>query len=939
VTRRATGLLVLLVALLVVLPSSTGAAPAAAAVIDVPARIVMDTWELPNPPVDPNRCVTVDFVEFDDVPGAGAYTAVVFNQALSANQTFTAGPTFFPGDAFTMSSGTQTKTFFAPAGSHRIVLGWDSSGQGCRGAPRFSLVSMTTTVQNAPPVASFTWAESSSDPLTIAFDGTGSTDDERIDTWEWSFGDGQTGTGETTSHTYESAGTYQVSLTVTDNEAATDTDQQDVDVTSCSQAAELSARTRAPSLAARTGGATQVQEEVSTFKIVVRNTAGEGVRNAIIDVFEGCTRATAQGDPTDRDGVAFVAVSHEPGATFTFTPRHGSSDPAVVESGPSTTGTKEITFTLLDSCLGRPITVIGTDEADTLELYSGDRVDASFGNDVLTPASGETGFVVCGGSGDDQILLANGSVLEDFVDGGDDNDTIETGAGNDRITAGEGTDVVLAGDDDDIVDGGIGDDTISGGAGCDGLTGGDGNDTLRGDGGVNAPVSGDTGCAGGGLDGGNDDDRILGGPERDLLSGGLGCDGILGGPGPDTIAGGDNSDSPLPFGCDLGGLDGGAGPDLVDGNQGVDTITGGGGNDQLRGGTEPDQIAGAGGCDMILGEEGDDVLDGGPGNDGAPASGCSFPGGLSGGISGGPGNDTVDGGPGIDRLRGDGDCDRLLGGSGNTVDAISGGDGDDNPNACAGGGIFGNDGADVLAGDDGNDYVDGGSGRDIVDGGGGADTIHGGDGSDDIDGDGTSSSPGRDTIHGEGARDTIRGGDEPSPECRSGDVIFGGDGHDVIHGGGGGDALIGGSGGDDLYGEGGCDDLYGGTEGDLLEGGENPDTTTELLWGEGGDDTIRGGPGQDALQGGAGFDLLSGGRGVDVLEGGVTTGLPSPTLPPDRIRFQADETFAVPDWLDGGPHGDSCAQRPLDVSLSCDVLPIGGNVLWAVFVTRLQPQP
>lgn len=35
--------------------------------------------------------------------------------------------------------------------------------------------------------------------------------------WSWSFGDGDTGKGQTVTHTYDKAGTYTVKLTVTDS--------------------------------------------------------------------------------------------------------------------------------------------------------------------------------------------------------------------------------------------------------------------------------------------------------------------------------------------------------------------------------------------------------------------------------------------------------------------------------------------------------------------------------------------------------------------------------------------------------------------------------------------------------------------------------------------------------------------------------------------------
>ena len=56
-------------------------------------------------------------------------------------------------------------------------------------------------------------------PVTIDFDGSGSYDrDGRVMEWLWNFGDGATGTGEQISHEYASPGTYNVTLSVRDND-------------------------------------------------------------------------------------------------------------------------------------------------------------------------------------------------------------------------------------------------------------------------------------------------------------------------------------------------------------------------------------------------------------------------------------------------------------------------------------------------------------------------------------------------------------------------------------------------------------------------------------------------------------------------------------------------------------------------------------------------
>jgi PKD repeat protein len=58
----------------------------------------------------------------------------------------------------------------------------------------------------------------------ILFNGSRSYDiDGQIVSWQWSFGDGINASGVVVTHIYAKAGTYAVSLTVTDNDGATDT--------------------------------------------------------------------------------------------------------------------------------------------------------------------------------------------------------------------------------------------------------------------------------------------------------------------------------------------------------------------------------------------------------------------------------------------------------------------------------------------------------------------------------------------------------------------------------------------------------------------------------------------------------------------------------------------------------------------------------------------
>ncbi|TQV72196.1 PKD domain-containing protein [Aliikangiella marina] len=124
---------------------------------------------------------------------------------------------------------------------------------------------------NQRPTASFT---ESCTELACNFDGTASSDpDGSIVSYAWAFGDGTTATGQTSSHTYASSGTYTVNLTVTDNEGATNSTSKAVTVSAASDSA-LENGVPVNNLSASTGddvnytlevpaGATDIRFEIS----------------------------------------------------------------------------------------------------------------------------------------------------------------------------------------------------------------------------------------------------------------------------------------------------------------------------------------------------------------------------------------------------------------------------------------------------------------------------------------------------------------------------------------------------------------------------------------------------------------------------------------------------------------------------------------------------
>ena len=82
---------------------------------------------------------------------------------------------------------------------------------------------------NTAPVANFT---SSASGLTVAFTDTSTDSDGSIASRSWNFGDGTTSSTANPSKTYSAAGTYTVTLTVTDDDGATHTKTGSVTVSS-----------------------------------------------------------------------------------------------------------------------------------------------------------------------------------------------------------------------------------------------------------------------------------------------------------------------------------------------------------------------------------------------------------------------------------------------------------------------------------------------------------------------------------------------------------------------------------------------------------------------------------------------------------------------------------------------------------------------------------
>jgi serine protease len=160
---------------------------------------------------------------------------------------------------------------------------------------------------NEPPTAAFSY---SCNELDCTFDGSDSFDtDGTIESYEWTFGDGNSASGEVVSHSFASDGSYTVTLTVTDDDGDSDSTSQQVSVEADDDngggddgetggvsvaSIALSVRSRGP-------------WSNGEARVTVVDGDGNTVSGATVTgTFSGDVSGTESSDPTGSNGVAFL---------------------------------------------------------------------------------------------------------------------------------------------------------------------------------------------------------------------------------------------------------------------------------------------------------------------------------------------------------------------------------------------------------------------------------------------------------------------------------------------------------------------------------------------------------------------------------------------------------------------------------------------------------
>jgi len=155
--------------------------------------------------------------------------AVTFDGSNSTDDIGIVSYTWSFGDGTAESGGVSPIHTYVTAGTYTVTLTvTDTIGQTDSDTLEVVVSEPVGPVDN-PPVADAGADKTATTGVAVTFDGSGSTDDNSIVSYSWDFGDGTAeSSGVSPAHTYVTAGTYTVTLIVTDTIGQTGSDTLEV---------------------------------------------------------------------------------------------------------------------------------------------------------------------------------------------------------------------------------------------------------------------------------------------------------------------------------------------------------------------------------------------------------------------------------------------------------------------------------------------------------------------------------------------------------------------------------------------------------------------------------------------------------------------------------------------------------------------------------------
>jgi vibriolysin len=212
---------------------------------------------------------------------------------------------FGDGNTSTLQNPSHT---YAAGGTYNVTLTVTDNDSGTDSVSK----NVTVTAPNVPPSADFTFATTC---LTADFTDASSDSDGTIVGWDWDFGDGNTSTAQNPSNTYAADGTYTVTLTVTDDDSATNFISKDVTVSNAACLGDEMFVNDITQVVSQKG-----KNYSSTATVTIWDTNSAPVANATVSItWSGVVGGSASGITAADGTVTFKSSKVKSTGPFTIT--------------------------------------------------------------------------------------------------------------------------------------------------------------------------------------------------------------------------------------------------------------------------------------------------------------------------------------------------------------------------------------------------------------------------------------------------------------------------------------------------------------------------------------------------------------------------------------------------------------------------------------------
>lgn len=168
----------------------------------------------PTTTTEPDGAPSAEFDVSDTEPSSGQQVDFDADPSTDPDGSITAYDWDLDGDGTWDATGQTQNHSYESAGTVEVTLRvTDDDGNTATQTKQLEVSTQSPTVS----------IESSCEGLECSFTANASDPDGSIEAIEWSFGDGESGSGPAVTHMYATAGSYDVTATVTDDDGATAT--------------------------------------------------------------------------------------------------------------------------------------------------------------------------------------------------------------------------------------------------------------------------------------------------------------------------------------------------------------------------------------------------------------------------------------------------------------------------------------------------------------------------------------------------------------------------------------------------------------------------------------------------------------------------------------------------------------------------------------------